>query len=193
MKEDHQKALKKLTLFSDTRRSYKIGSVGLSARPSVWGLSWNYILSFSKFWHGARKPYEVVRDRAGFFGKNVLLPQELEKWSKNGSKKRLFEFVEKVCTCSMMKIYIICYAPAQILYLENFLFLTYGPKCSQTIRFQEFLMNRISIKDNCNCSGPPLFKIQRVGCQSNQKTITSLLALEKSAQFINYFLGCSRF
>ena len=96
MREDHQEALKKLTLFSDTQRSYKIGSVRLSARPSVRVFLGIISLTFSKFWHSARKPYEVVRDRAGFFGKFFLLPQELGKWTKNGPKTRFFEFVEKV-------------------------------------------------------------------------------------------------
>ena len=27
---------------------------------------------FSKFWHGARNPFEVVCDRAGFAGKNIF-------------------------------------------------------------------------------------------------------------------------
>ena len=31
-------------------------------------------LVFSRFWHGARNPDEVVRDRAGFFGKKFFDP-----------------------------------------------------------------------------------------------------------------------
>ena len=44
-----------------------------------------------------------------------------------------------------------------------------------------------------NCSGPPAFKSQRVGYQSNQKLIASLSAFKKSAQLINLFLGNGRF
>ena len=43
-----------------------------------------------------------------------------------------------------MKIYIICCVPAQIPYLWKFLFLRYGPKCSQPIRLQNFLIKHIS-------------------------------------------------
>ena len=50
---------------------------------------------FSKFWHGARNPYEVVHDRAGFPGKKIL-PQKLGKWTKNGPKTGFFEFIEKL-------------------------------------------------------------------------------------------------
>ena len=46
--------------------------------------------------------------------------------------------------CSIMKTYIICCVPAQIPSLRKFLFLRYGPKCSQPIRLQDFLINHIS-------------------------------------------------
>ena len=42
------------------------------------------------------------------------------------------------------KIYNICCVPAQIPYLGKFLPLTYGLKCSQPIRLQDFLINHIS-------------------------------------------------
>ena len=106
-----------------------------------------------------------------FLEKIFCYPKNWKNGPKMGQKQGFLNLLKKFCTCSMMKIYIICYTPAQILYFEKFLFLRYRPKCSQTIRLQDFLMNRISIKDNCNCSGPPLFKIQRVGCQSNQKLL----------------------
>ena len=32
-------------------------------------------LVFSKFWHGARNPYEVVRDIAGFSRKKIFSPK----------------------------------------------------------------------------------------------------------------------
>ena len=43
-------------------------------------------LVFSKFWHGARNPYEVVRDRAGFSRKIFFAPKigKMDpKWAKN--------------------------------------------------------------------------------------------------------------
>ena len=52
--------------------------------------------------------------------------------------------------CSIMKIYIICCVPAQIPYLGKFLFLRYGPKCSQPIRLQDFLINHISRTNQWN-------------------------------------------
>ena len=51
-------------------------------------------LVFSEFWHGARNSYEVVLDRARFSGKKFLL-QNLGKWTKNGGKTGLFEFIER--------------------------------------------------------------------------------------------------
>ena len=46
-----------------------------------------------------------------------------------------------------MKIYIIYCVPTEIPYLGKFLFLKYGPKCSQPIRLQDFLINHISRTD----------------------------------------------
>ena len=48
-------------------------------------------LAFSEFWHGARNTYEVVRDRT----KKFFLPQNLGKWTRNGSKTGFFEFIER--------------------------------------------------------------------------------------------------
>ena len=47
-------------------------------------------LGFSEFWHGARNPYHVVRDRARFFGK-TFAPKIGEMSQKIG----FFEFKEK--------------------------------------------------------------------------------------------------
>ena len=52
-------------------------------------------LVFSKVWHGARNPYEVVHDRAGFSKRKILL-SKLGKWTKNGPKIGLFEAFEKL-------------------------------------------------------------------------------------------------
>ena len=51
-------------------------------------------LVFSKFWHDARNPYEVLRDRAGFSRKKIFA-QKLGKWVKNGPKTGFFEYIEK--------------------------------------------------------------------------------------------------
>ena len=49
---------------------------------------------FSKFCHGARNLYEVVLDRARFFGKIFFAPK-IGKMDQNRSKTGFFEFIEK--------------------------------------------------------------------------------------------------
>ena len=49
-------------------------------------------LVFSKFWHGVRVPYEVVRERAGFFEEKKLLPQKWGKGQKQGFRNLLKKF-----------------------------------------------------------------------------------------------------
>ena len=113
-------------------------------------------LVFSKFWHGARNPYEVVRDRARF-SRKFCLPSKLGKWAKRG-QKRFFEFIENFLNFtinlywirSIMKTYIFCSVPAQIPFLRKFWFMRFGPKCSQPIRLQEFLINHISRTNQWN-------------------------------------------
>ena len=79
--------------------SFKIGSVRpsilLSDLLSCLSKSFHGIVSlfFSKFWHGARIPCEVVRDRAGFLGKNLFAP----KIGKMGAKTGFFQFIGKFC------------------------------------------------------------------------------------------------
>ena len=96
---------------------------------SVRGFLGNVSVVFSKFWYvaSARIPGEVVCDKAKFSGKNRFAPK-----------------IGKMEICSTTKIYIICCVPAQILYLGKFWFLRYGPKCSQSVRSQYFLINHIS-------------------------------------------------
>ena len=53
-------------------------------------------LVFSKYWHGARNPYEFVRDRARF-SRKIFLPPKLGNWTKNGPKTGFFKFIEKFC------------------------------------------------------------------------------------------------
>ena len=50
---------------------------------------------FSKFWHGARNPYEVVHDRARF-SKMFFCPQNWENGPKR-AKTGFFEFIKNFC------------------------------------------------------------------------------------------------
>ena len=90
-----------------------------------------------------------MHDRAGFSEKKLFLPQNWEKGPKMGLKQGFFNLMENLVInfywiWYIMEIYIICCVPAQIPYLEKFLFLRNGPKCSQPIRLQDFLINVIS-------------------------------------------------
>ena len=84
-------------------------------------------LAFSKFWHGARNPNEVVHDRTRFFQKNFFC---LKHW-ENGSIL-VFNFHG---ICSITKTYICC-CSVYNLYLVEILFVGYGPKCSLPVRLQ---------------------------------------------------------
>ena len=58
-------------------------SILLSVRVENLGLA---SLVFSKFWHDARSPYKVVRDKAKFSRKNFFstkIEKMDEKWAKN--------------------------------------------------------------------------------------------------------------
>ena len=110
-------------------------------------------LFFSKFLCGARNQYEVVCDRAGFSGKKIFAPKigkMNQKWAKNSF---VFFYLLKNLVinfywiCFIMKTYIVSCVPVQIPYLGKILFLRYGPKCSQPIRLQDFLINHISRKN----------------------------------------------
>ena len=72
-----------------SEESYEIGSVRLYFCTSV-HLSRSFLgiwsLVFSNFWHGDRKPREVVRDKAGIFKKIFIAPKmgkKGPKWAKN--------------------------------------------------------------------------------------------------------------
>ena len=106
------------------------------------------LLIFSKFWHGARIPCQVMCDRAGFSRKIFFAP-------KMGQNQGFFNLLENLVInfywiWSIMKIYILCCVPAQIPFLGKFLFLRYGPKCSQPIRLQDYLINHISRTNQWN-------------------------------------------
>ena len=113
--------------------SFKIGSVRpsilLSDLLSCLSKSFHGIVSlfFSKFWHGARIPCEVVRDRAGFFRKIFFAP----KIGKMGQKQGFFNLLESFVInfywiWSIMKIYIICCVLVRIPYLGKFLYWDLG-------------------------------------------------------------------
>ena len=78
-----------------------------------------------------------------------ICPKNWENGSKKGQKQCFLNLLKKIVNHfywirSMMKIPIIGCVPAQIPYLGINLFLKYRPKYSQPIRFQDFLINRIS-------------------------------------------------
>ena len=115
--------------------------------------SGNFIISFFlNFLHNGRDPYEVVHDRILIFWK-FFCPTNLKKGPKMNQKQGflLKNLIIYFCwICSIMKTYIIWCVPAQIPYLGNFLFLRYGPKCSQPIRLQDSLINHISRTNQWN-------------------------------------------
>ena len=86
--------------------------------------------------------------RAEFSIKNIFIPK-ISKVLEMGQNQVFLNLLKRWVInfnwiCSIVKIYIICCVPVQILYLGTFLFLRYGPKCSQPIRLskvdQEFLV-----------------------------------------------------
>ena len=95
-------------------------------------------LVFSEFWHGIWNPYQVVHDSARFFGKTLFVP-------KIGEMDLKFRWI-----CSIMKIYVVCCVPAQILSLRKILFLKYSPKCSHPIRLHDFQINHFSRTNGWN-------------------------------------------
>ena len=108
-------------------------------------------LVFSKFWHGARSPYEVVRDKARFSG-NIFLLKKLGKWPKIG----FLEFIEKFGHEFILNLFynenIIDCVPAQILHLGKVCSWDMGwLKCSQPIRLQDFIINHIAKTSQWNC------------------------------------------
>ena len=52
-------------------------------------------LTFSKFWHGARNPYEIVGDRARFSRKVVFAPK-IRKMDPKWAKNRVFLIYGKI-------------------------------------------------------------------------------------------------
>ena len=101
-------------------------------------------LDFSEFGHDVRNPYEVVHD-SQIFLKNTLPP----KVGKIDQKQGFFNLkkhsvIDFHLICSVMKIYIICCVPAQIVYLGKMFFLKYRPKWSKSNRLLDFQINYFS-------------------------------------------------
>ena len=96
----------------------------------------------SKFWHGAKKPYEVVGDSARFFRKSSFAPKNSENGAK-GSKNRGFLIYKKKLLfnfhwiCLIIKI--ILFVVQLHIFLTKTLFMRYGLKCSLAIRLQFFI------------------------------------------------------
>ena len=113
-------------------------------------------LAFSEFWHGARNPYEVVHGgQRWIFQKRFFCPKNWKNGPKAGQRQSFLNLLKNFAInfywiCSIMKINIICCDPAQIPYLGKFLFLRYGPKYSQPVRLQDFLINHISRTNQWN-------------------------------------------
>ena len=82
-------------------------------------------LSLSKFLHGARNHIQVVRDKARHFIKTFICHKNLGNRPKTGQKIFSFLNLKKHLVFifhwigSIMKVYIICCVPAQIVYLEK--------------------------------------------------------------------------
>ena len=100
--------------------------------PSVWAFS------FSKFWHGARNPYEVWR--------NAFCPPNWGNGPKMGQKQGFLNLLKNLAIdfhliCSIMNREWpnnSCFVPPQIPYLEKFWFLRSESECSQPVRLQDF-------------------------------------------------------
>ena len=98
----------------EPEQSYEIGSVPPPLCRLCGYFFGSGLLDFSEFWHGARSPYEVVYDRARFVWKNFFAPK-LRKWAKNRPNIKKNLIINFHIICSVLKIYIICCVPAQIL------------------------------------------------------------------------------
>ena len=89
------------------------------------------------------------------FREIFFCPQNWENGPKMGQKQGFLNLLEYFdinfyWIWSIMKIYIIYFVPAQIPYFGKFLILRYGPRCSQPVRLQDFLINHISRTNQWN-------------------------------------------
>ena len=97
---------------------------------------------FYKFWHEPDFP-------------EFFFPKNWENGPKMDQKQVFLNLLKSFINnfywiCSIMKIYIICCVLVQVSYLGKFWFRRYGPKCSQPVRLQDFLINNISRTNQWN-------------------------------------------
>ena len=90
------------------------------------GHFWIVSLTFSKFWHGVRNPYEVGHG-SWIFQEKFFCPQNLENGPKMGQKQFFFNllgnlFLDFYWIWPIMKIYIIFYLLLFILLCTNSIF-----------------------------------------------------------------------
>ena len=88
------------------------------------------------------------------FPGNFFLPQKLGKWTQNGQKTGFFLIYWKIYSLIFTEYDLWWKFILFVVFLHKshwkFLFLRYGPKCSQPIRLQDFLIKRISRRNNWN-------------------------------------------
>ena len=82
------------------------------------------------------------------FAENIF-PKKWKNGSKMDQKQSFLNLFKNLVfnfywICSVMKVYIICCVPGQIPYLGKSLSLRYGPKYSQPITLQDYLIKHIS-------------------------------------------------
>ena len=100
------------------------------------------VLVFSEYWHSARNPYEVVCDWAEFSQKKFFCPKIWENGPKMGQKQGFLNLSKDLVFNFLLNLfynenlyYLLCSSTNPIfLFLGKFLFLRYGPKCSQLNR-----------------------------------------------------------
>ena len=108
-------------------------------------------LVFSKFWHPARNPYEVVRDRGGFSGNFFVF----RKWTKNRPKTRFLKFLKNLVIifywiCSIMKIDLFAVFLHKFHVWENFCSWDIGLNVLSQSDCRIFLINHISKTNQWN-------------------------------------------
>ena len=99
-------------------------------------------LVFSKFWHGAWNPDQVVCDSCIF--QNLFCPQNRENGPKMGQKQGFLNLLKKLVInfyriCSIIFILFAVFLHKS--YIWDFFSLKYEPKYSQPIRLQDFSIN----------------------------------------------------
>ena len=104
------------------------------------------------------------------FLEKFFSPQKLGKLTQNGPKTGIFQFIGKfghqfLLNLIYMKFIIFAVFLHKSHIWENFC--SYGPKCSQPIRLQDFLINRISRTNQWN--SPILCMLIQIYIKADQK------------------------